>query len=92
MQVINSTLKAFRLISLINPLVVITDTSVIPQFALASKIYKAKHIWFIHELVEEDFGNHYIFGKKTSKRIVGFFSDVVVANSKFVYETYRNFR
>ena len=90
-QIVNSTIKALKLIKFINPELVITNTSLIPQFAFASKIHTAKHIWFIHELVDEDFGYHFIYGKWLSRKLTGCLSDKVITNSKFVNSRYESF-
>ncbi len=89
-QLLVSSIKAFQLIKKINPNFVVTNTSIIPQFAIASKLSGTKHIWFIHELVEEDFGQHYAFGKILSKRLIGYLSNKVITNSHFVNNTYKS--
>lgn len=85
-----STTKAQGIICKVNPDCIITNTSVIPQFAIASKLQKKKHIWFIHELVDEDFGCHYIYGKSFSRRLIAWFSDKVITNSVFVNSRYES--
>jgi glycosyltransferase involved in cell wall biosynthesis len=86
----SSSRKAYRLIKQVNPDIVITNTSVIPEFAFAARIAKKKHIWFIHELVDEDFGCHFIYGKRWSKKLIGYLSAKVITNSKFVNSRYES--
>jgi glycosyltransferase involved in cell wall biosynthesis len=45
------------------PNVVFTNTSVINIGAIASMFYKAKHLWYIHEMGEEDFNFKLPWGK-----------------------------
>lgn len=87
-SLVSSVRKAHQLIRRIDPDLIITNTSVIPQYAIASKLSRSKHIWFIHELVDEDFGQHFVFGKQFSKWMIGYLSDKVVTNSLFVNSRY----
>lgn len=90
-QTIVSTLKVSKFLKQVEPDLVLTNTSVIPQFAIACKLLKIKHIWFIHELVEVVFGLHYVFGRRFSKRLIGFLSDKVITNSYFVHKIFQPF-
>jgi glycosyltransferase involved in cell wall biosynthesis len=88
--IFSSSRKAYRLIKQVNADIVITNTSVIPEFAFAARLANKKHVWFIHELVDEDFGCHYIYGKRLSKKLISWFSDMVITNSKFVNSRYEH--
>lgn len=83
-NIASSVRKSLNLTKSIQPDIIITNTSVIPQYGIAAKIKKKKHIWFIHELVDEDFGCQFLYGKAFSKKIISFCSDLVITNSKFV--------
>lgn len=90
-SIVSSIKKSIRLIHNVSPDIIITNTSSIPEFAFASKFTRTKHVWFIHELVEDGLNCHFIYGKKFSKRIIGLFSDMVISNSKFVYSRYSKY-
>jgi glycosyltransferase involved in cell wall biosynthesis len=83
-NIVVSSIKAFKIIRRIKPSYIITNTSTIPSFALAALFSTAKHLWFIHELVDEGLNMKYIYGKKTTKHIIGLTSYLVISNSNFV--------
>ncbi len=87
--IIPAVWKSVKLIKKIKPDIVITNTSVIPEYGIATKLMGTKHIWFIHELVEEDFDQKYIFGKSFSLKMISCLSDIVIVNSVFVANVYK---
>ncbi len=87
-NIIVSIRKSIKLINQIKPDIIITNTSVMPQYGIAAKLTHKKHIWFIHELVDEDFGCHFIFGKNLSKKTISYCSETIITNSNFVNRRY----
>ena len=87
-NILASTKKAYKIIGEVKPDLIITNTSTIPGFAIASFFTQSKHCWFIHELVDEDFESNFIFGKSLSKRIVSYTSKLVLVISELVKSRY----
>lgn len=54
-----------------------------PVFALASRIFNCKTIWFIQELVDLNHGMNFYLGKRFSFNLVKFLSHKIVFNSNF---------
>jgi glycosyltransferase involved in cell wall biosynthesis len=66
------------------PDVVVTNTAVIPTPALASAVVGIPHVWWLKEFVTKDHGLKYVLGEPLSQRLVGWLSEIVVANSRAV--------
>ncbi len=70
------------------PSIVCTNTITHAVGALASKFTSTKHVWFIHEMGEEDFGFSLALGK-LSYKLMNFTSQKVFVNSEFVATKFR---
>jgi glycosyltransferase involved in cell wall biosynthesis len=81
-------LKLSRILMVLKPDVVITNTIVIPCGAIASWLVGIPHIWYIREFLEEDHGWSFEFGRQFSIRCVNAFSQRVIANSETVRKRY----
>jgi glycosyltransferase involved in cell wall biosynthesis len=64
---------------------------VIPTGALAAKLAKVKHIWYLHEFGKEDHGLEFWYGQKRSFKIVNSLSDFCIANSQAVYDYFNRY-
>jgi glycosyltransferase involved in cell wall biosynthesis len=73
-----------KIIKSFNPDVVITNTLATPVAAWAASICEKKHIWYIHELVEEDHNMLFMYGKKNSFHYINKWSHQVITNSELV--------
>lgn len=74
----------FRLARKIRADIVVSNTIAIPGGALAAYLARRPHVWYVHELGEEDHGYHFLYGHSTSRRIIGSLSNLVLANSQYV--------
>lgn len=81
----------YKYIKLIDPDVVITNTLTIPCAAIGSKFAKKKHIWYLHELGDEDHGFHFFLGKRVSFRMINSLSQSVFLNSHFLDSKFERF-
>lgn len=86
---LSSTVKSTKLLARLKPDYVLTNTSVIPQFFLASSLLNIKHVWFVHELPNRKFINYFFGDKFTLKLIAN--SPNVLLNSKFMLSMYSQF-
>ena len=80
-----------KLIRLIKPDYVVSNTVVTPVAALAAKRTGTKHIWIIHEFGEEDHGYTIGGGFKNAARKINDLSSEVVFVSKAVEQKYMPF-
>jgi glycosyltransferase involved in cell wall biosynthesis len=71
--------------------VIFTNTITIFVGALASKILRLPHIWYIHEFGYEDHGLIYDLGTTISLWLMNKLSTVCIANSYAVAEKYKKF-
>ena len=74
-----SILKDFR------PDIVVTNTSIIPTFAIASKIKRIPHCWCVRESVTNTLGLRFLFRDTLSYFLIGKLSDIVFVNSWYIY-------
>jgi glycosyltransferase involved in cell wall biosynthesis len=80
-----------QILTELKPDFVVSNTVVCnPVFAIASKLKRIKHVWYIHELGDKDHGYKYYFGKRLSWFIINLFSDKIIVNSKFTFEYFTN--
>ncbi|MEP6951263.1 MAG: glycosyltransferase [Ginsengibacter sp.] len=89
---IRNSLAVFQLVKIIlsqNANIIFTSTSVINIGAIASFITFRKHIWYVHEMGEEDFGFKLPWGK-WSYRFMNFFSKKILANSYHLAKKYKD--
>jgi glycosyltransferase involved in cell wall biosynthesis len=68
------------------PDVVVTTTGLIPTPALASAVVGIPHVWALHQFVTTDQGLRYLLSEPLSQRVIGWLSEIVVANSRAVEE------
>ena len=77
-----------RVIARINPDIVITQTSVIPQGALAAAALNKPHIWFLREFGDLDHGFDLFASPKSIGALIRGLSDLVICNSESVANHY----
>ena len=87
-EIIGSVKVMRRYLKKIYPDVVITNTSVIPCGAIAAKITRNKHIWFLHESGREDHGFHFLYGERFSLWMLNRLSTGIIVNSHFIKRKY----
>lgn len=67
----------------INPDIIYSNSSVDAYSIIIAKILGCKHVYHIREFLEEDFGSHFIFGKKIKRKLI-LCSDKIIFVSKAV--------
>ena len=67
----------------IAPDVIYTNSSVDAYSIFIAKILGCKHVYHVREFLEEDFGSHFIFGKRMKKKLI-LWSDKIIFVSKAV--------
>src|SRR5262249_33567661 len=75
-----------RCLRKLRPDVVVSSTATNPVPAFASAIVRVPHVWWLHEFVTRDHGFSSLLAEPGSQRLSGWFSEVVVANSRVVAE------
>ena len=79
-----SVFKIARLARKLASQIIVTNTSTIPAGAFAAKLAGIKHIWHLHEFVEEDHNLQWYFGAGFSYKLIAKLSDAVVCTSNAV--------
>lgn len=81
-------MRIARLLSRVQPDLVITNTLTIPFAAFAARAAGIPHIWYIHEFGYEDHGLLFDFGSRCSLRLIDKLSDLIIVNSQAVRERF----
>jgi len=84
-------IRFFTVIMKVKPDMVLTNTIAMPFAAIASKISGKKHVWFIHELGEEDHGLLFDYGIGASMKLASFTSQRILVNSILVKEKFSKY-
>lgn len=71
------------------PTVVLTNTMTVPSHAIAAKILGIPHYWMVREFGRDDHRLWFLFGYRTTVRLVGWLSESVICNSHAVEQTMR---
>jgi glycosyltransferase involved in cell wall biosynthesis len=90
-SILKYTKNNLHIIKKIKPDIVITNSSVIPSGAIASKIAKIKHLWYFREIGKEDLGFNYIYGKRLSLWLANRLSSTILFNSYFLESKYEKY-
>lgn len=72
-----------RKVKKINPDVIYSNSSVDAYSIFIAKILRCKHVYHVREFLEEDFGSHFIFGKKLKRKLI-LWSDKIIFVSQAV--------
>lgn len=87
----SSLRKAISAISLRNPEILYTSTSVIPQGGIVARLLNKPHIWHIHEFGIKEYGIDYILKEKQLKTFINDHSHEVIFTSNVLKESYHPF-
>ncbi|EGK01929.1 MULTISPECIES: glycosyltransferase family 4 protein [Dysgonomonas] len=90
-SILINTRNSLHVIRKIKPDIVITNSSVIPCGAIASKIARIRHLWYFREIGKEDLGFNYIYGKKLSLWLANKLSSTILFNSYFLESKYEKY-
>ncbi len=73
----------------LKPSVVLTNTSTTPVGALAAKLCKTPHVWYVREFGEKDHNLVFDFGRRISNVCMRALSDRVIGNSRCILKYLR---
>lgn len=79
-----AVLRFRRLITRLQPDLVVTGTLAVPSAALAARLTNRPHLWYVQEFGAADHGFRFHLGEDRTMRFVGKLSDVVAACSESV--------
>lgn len=81
---LRSTYRFVRLINSIAPDVVMTNTKTLVAPALAARLARVPHAWYVHEFGVRDHALVFDIGYKAAMHAIGRFSDLVFVNSEAI--------
>lgn len=84
--ILDSERKLILDMALVNPDVVYTNTSTLPQGAVAAHALGLKHIWHLREYGEQDHGLDYLIAEAARYKFIYKYSDRIVFNSRALLE------
>jgi glycosyltransferase involved in cell wall biosynthesis len=84
LKIAASVVLVFWLVRRIRADIVVSNTIAIPNGAFAASLARKPHVWYVHELGDEDHGYHFLYGKSVSRCIIDSLSSIVLANSQYV--------
>ena len=74
-------LQALMVLIRLRPTVVLTNTMVIPSYAVAAKLLGIQHFWMVREFGRDDLGLRFLLGYRRTIRMIGHLSEIVICNS-----------
>ena len=80
-------LYAVLMLLRLRPTVVVTNTMVIPSYAVAAKLLGIPHVWFVHEFGKADHRFRFLLGYRTTIRVISHLSASVICCSRAVEKT-----
>jgi glycosyltransferase involved in cell wall biosynthesis len=80
-----------RVIRGMSPQILITNTITIPTGALAAKLCRIPHVWYLHEFGEKDHNLIFDLGSRFSFWFINYTSVKVIVNSKSVYKFFQRY-
>jgi glycosyltransferase involved in cell wall biosynthesis len=82
-------LQALTVLVRLRPTIVLTNTMVIPSYAVASKLLGIQHFWMVREFGRDDLGLRFLLGYRRTIRMIGLLSETVICNSYAVEKAIR---
>lgn len=83
-----AALSMLPLLRRLEPDVVVTNTLTIPSAAVAAKVLRIPHVWYLHEFGEKDHGLTFDLGLRRSVRLVNRLSARVIVNSRATFDKF----
>jgi glycosyltransferase involved in cell wall biosynthesis len=75
----------------LRPDAVLSNTLTIPSVAVAAKVLRIPHVWYLHEFGEKDHGLSFDLGFRSSVRLVNYLSARVIVNSHAVLDEFSRY-
>lgn len=83
-----AVLSILALLRRLGPDVVLTNTLTIPSAAVAAKMLRIPHVWYLHEFGQKDHGLRFDLGLRWSVRLVNWLSARIIVNSHAVFDEF----
>ncbi len=80
--------STMSLLKRLAPDIVVTNTLTIPTAAVAAKVLRIPHIWYLHEFGEKDHGLTFDLGFATSVRLINWLSARIIVNSQALFDEF----
>jgi glycosyltransferase involved in cell wall biosynthesis len=74
-----------------SPDVILTNTIAFPGAAVAARLLRRPHVWYIHEFDADEHGLTFDYGRHFSLRVMNQVSDAVLMSSQAVLNNYEEF-
>jgi glycosyltransferase involved in cell wall biosynthesis len=68
----------------LRPTLVLTNTMVIPSYAVAARLLRIPHFWMVREFGRDDHGFRFVLGYEATVRLISHLSVLVICNSRAV--------
>jgi len=88
---LENALNLKRKLQRISPDLIVTNTSVVCEGALAANMLGIPHVWYVRELGEKDHGFIFEFGFSFTAKFINDFSTKVIFNSKAVMNEFSKY-
>lgn len=75
----------------LRPDVVLSNTLTIPSAAVAARVLRIPHVWYLHEFGQKDHGLSFDLGFGSSVRLVNWLSARVIVNSRAVFDEFSRY-
>jgi glycosyltransferase involved in cell wall biosynthesis len=80
-RIVRSVARACWFVSRHRPSIVVTNTMVVPSFAIAARLFRLPHMWMVQEFGDRDHGMRFLLGYGRTIRSIGALSDTVICCS-----------
>jgi glycosyltransferase involved in cell wall biosynthesis len=75
----------------LRPDVVMSNTLTIPSAAVAAKVLRIPHVWYLHEFGQKDHGLSFDLGLRSSVRLVNWLSARIIVNSHAIFDEFSRY-
>jgi glycosyltransferase involved in cell wall biosynthesis len=86
-----ATYSILALLRRLRPDVVLSNTLTIPSAAVAAKVLRIPHVWYVHEFGQKDHGLTFDLGFGNSVRLVNCLSARVIVNSHAIFDEFSRY-
>lgn len=75
----------------LRPDAVVSNTLTIPSAAVAAKVLRIPHVWYLHEFGQKDHGLSFDLGLRSSVRLVDWLSARIIVNSRAIFDEFSRY-
>jgi len=76
--------QALLMLARVRPTMVLSNTMIIPSYAIAAELLDIPHYWMVHEFGRADHRLRFLLGYRRTIRLIGRLSEAVICNSQAV--------